>query len=56
MTSFEEEARSTSAWVGADPEFVQSRKDGGARQGVWDTVGLEGAELDLVRADHKASK
>lgn len=46
----------TSSWVGAAPEFVRSRKEKGERSGVWNTAGLQGAEVDLVRGDEKSSK
>eukprot|EP00195_Chlamydomonas_chlamydogama_P004953 CAMPEP_0202902464 /NCGR_PEP_ID=MMETSP1392-20130828/16864_1 /ASSEMBLY_ACC=CAM_ASM_000868 /TAXON_ID=225041 /ORGANISM="Chlamydomonas chlamydogama, Strain SAG 11-48b" /LENGTH=1205 /DNA_ID=CAMNT_0049589227 /DNA_START=175 /DNA_END=3794 /DNA_ORIENTATION=- len=56
LSSFEEEARgSTGSWVGAAPEFVRSRKKDGERQGVWNTNGLEGVALELVKGDKEAS-
>lgn len=55
LSSIEEDARSTSAWVGKGPEFVRSRLDQGQYTGVWRTEGLQGLELDLVQGDQKAS-
>ncbi|KAJ9515551.1 hypothetical protein QJQ45_021630, partial [Haematococcus lacustris] len=55
LASFEEDARSTSAWVGGAPQFVRSRKESGGRAGVWRTEGLQGPLLDLVQGDQAAS-
>lgn len=47
---------STSTWVGTDPEFVRSRKDRQDRTGAWNTDGLTGVPLDLVKGDKDAAK
>ncbi|KXZ48402.1 hypothetical protein GPECTOR_28g809 [Gonium pectorale] len=44
-----------SSWVGADVEFVRSRKSGERRGGVWRTEGLSGPMLQLVKGDQEAS-
>ncbi|GIL76478.1 hypothetical protein Vretimale_6018 [Volvox reticuliferus] len=55
-SSFEEESVARGAWVGAEPEFVRSRrKDEQGREGVWRTDGLSGVALELVRGDQEAS-
>ncbi|GIL64105.1 hypothetical protein Vafri_18076 [Volvox africanus] len=55
-SSFEEESVARGAWVGAEPEFVRSRrKDEQEREGVWRTEGLSGVALELVRGDKEAS-
>ncbi|KAG2449840.1 hypothetical protein HYH02_005363 [Chlamydomonas schloesseri] len=54
-SSFEEESCSRGAWVGADPEFVRSRKKDERPAGVWRTEGLSGVALALVQGDEQAS-
>ncbi|KAG1668382.1 hypothetical protein FOA52_004892 [Chlamydomonas sp. UWO 241] len=55
LSSFEEESRGAGkAWVGASPEFVQSRQDK-ERSGVWNTDGLDGVGLAVVEGDKGAA-
>ncbi|GLI64789.1 hypothetical protein VaNZ11_008194 [Volvox africanus] len=54
-SSFEEESVARGAWVGAEPEFVRSRRKEEGREGVWRTEGLSGVALELVRGDKEAS-
>ncbi|GLC50621.1 2,3-dihydroxyphenylpropionate/2, 3-dihydroxicinnamic acid 1,2-dioxygenase [Pleodorina starrii] len=55
-SSLEDESSSRTAWVGAEPEFVRSRrKDEQSRGGVWRTEGLSGVALELVGGDEQAS-
>ena len=57
LSSFEEEARgSGAAWVGADVQFVRSRKEAGSREGRWSTEGLSGPPLEIVQGDQKSAK
>lgn len=44
----------TAAWVGAEPEFVRSRKDNNGRNVVWNTSSLDGYALEIVQGDEKA--
>lgn len=49
-SALEEDATARGAWVGAEPEFVRSRKkDDGQRQGAWNTEGLQVGHLGLAR-------
>lgn len=55
-SALEEDATARGAWVGAEPEFVRSRKkDDGQRQGAWNTEGLQGVALALVNGDKESS-
>ncbi|EFJ49323.1 hypothetical protein VOLCADRAFT_90138 [Volvox carteri f. nagariensis] len=56
-SSLEEESAARTAWVGAEPEFVRSRRkdEEQLRGGVWRTEGLSGVALELVRGDEAAS-
>ena len=42
--------------VGAEPEFVRSRKQDGERRGVWRSEGLQGVLADIVKGDKEAAK
>lgn len=52
MTSDDESAGIT--WAGKDVVFMRSNDHTRERQGTWDTTGLTGAALDLVKGDKNA--
>jgi phosphoglucan,water dikinase len=57
MSTYEEEARGARhAWVGAEPEFVRSRKERGPNERVNSKEGLSGVALELLTGDDNAKK
>lgn len=55
--SMEEQGPSaaSSNWSGKQIRFMRSNEHSREREGVWDSTGLEGAELAIVQGDEKAA-
>ena len=43
-------------WAGRSTQFMQSNDHRREREGVWNTEGLEGAALDLVKGDEDSGR